>query len=642
MSCFGHCCRDVTIVLTPYDVLRMKRSLGIDSSEFLEQVHAAPAERRAEIPHRDSEDGRGEQALPVPVRDRAAASTATARGHAACTRWAWPSRNRRRLTDMPFHFVIQEDICKGHGEGVSLSVREWIECQGIQEFEMMAGGFKELTLHDFWNSNKALTPQQSDMFYMACYDLDRFRRFVFETRFLSLFEVDEASVEALRTDDQELLDFAMQWLRFSIFGEKSMRLQSGSRTPGEAAVSPDSPNPVLVIGGGIAGLTAAVELADTGVEVVLVEKSASLGGRVARLHQYFPKLCPPACGLEMHYRRVRENAGITVLTLAEVTGVTGSAGDYEVAVRVRPRFVSEACTLCGDCARACPAERPDEFNYGLGTTRAAYLPHGVAYPAAYAIDRAACPEGCQACQDGVHLRRHPAGCAARGPRTFKVSADHCGHRMETVRCRQAGTPGLRQVPQCRDQRDAGADGRRGWADRRPDPAALRRQGAADSGVCAMRRFARRKPPALLFRRLLHRFPEARGVYSGALSRNGHHHFYIDIRTPGRLEEFGARVQRDADIRLVKGKVARVEENPATGDLLVTAEDTLANGRARSISNWWCWRPVSCRRPKASRGAGARRIRVRRVVTDRPGFTRPDASAGRPRFPRPCRMPPARH
>jgi hypothetical protein len=135
--------------------------------------------------------------------------------------------------DRPFYFVIKEDICQGHTEGVSLSVREWIECQGVEEFEMMSGAFKELTLHDFWNNGKPLTPKQSDMFYMACYDLDRFRRFVFETRFLKLFDIDEARIVALGEDDQELLDFGMQWLRFSIFGERSMKLQPGVTAPPE-------------------------------------------------------------------------------------------------------------------------------------------------------------------------------------------------------------------------------------------------------------------------------------------------------------------------------------------------------------------------------------------------------------------------
>jgi Fe-S-cluster containining protein len=226
LSCFGHCCHDVTIVLTPYDVLRMKRSLRMDSSEFLEQytLRLQNAEQKFPIVILKMEEPSkrcqflGEEGCGI-YRDRPWACRMYPLGLAEPKS---PTAN-----DAPFHFVIHEDICQGHDEGVSLSVREWIECQGIQEFEMMAGGFKELTLHDFWNGARALTPRQSDMFYMACYDLDRFRRFVFETRFLKLFEIDEARVEALRGDDQELLDFGMQWLRFAIFGERSMKLQRG-------------------------------------------------------------------------------------------------------------------------------------------------------------------------------------------------------------------------------------------------------------------------------------------------------------------------------------------------------------------------------------------------------------------------------
>ncbi len=228
MSCFGRCCHDVTIVLTPYDVLRMKRSLGIDSSEFLDRytLRLQNAEQKFPI-----------VILRMAEEESKPCQFLTGEGCGIYQNRPWACRmyplglaepKSATPNDMPFHFVIAEDLCKGHGEGVSLSVREWIECQGIQEFEMMSGGFKELTLHDFWDGGKALTPQQSDMFYMACYDLDRFRRFVFETRFLKLFEVDEARVEALRTDDQELLDFGTQWLRFSIFGERSMRLQPGA------------------------------------------------------------------------------------------------------------------------------------------------------------------------------------------------------------------------------------------------------------------------------------------------------------------------------------------------------------------------------------------------------------------------------
>ncbi|MFH1575320.1 MAG: FAD-dependent oxidoreductase, partial [Acidobacteriota bacterium] len=156
---------------------------------------------------------------------------------------------------------------------------------------------------------------------------------------------------------------------------------------------------VLVIGGGVAGITAAVEAAEAGCRVVLVEKEPFLGGRVARTHLYFPKLCPPACGLEINLRRIKNNPNIRVLTLAEVVSLEGSPGNYQATVKLSPRYVTDACTLCDACAKACPAERSNEFDLGLSRTRAAYLPHNMAFPATYVIDRSACKPGCQACAD---------------------------------------------------------------------------------------------------------------------------------------------------------------------------------------------------------------------------------------------------
>ena len=161
----------------------------------------------------------------------------------------------------------------------------------------------------------------------------------------------------------------------------------------------DNGKGVLVIGGGMAGMTTAIEAAEAGCDVVLVEKDDYLGGRVARSYQYFPKLCPPTCGLEINFRRIKNNPRVTVLTRAAVEKLGGQPGNYEVTVKVAPRFVTDACTLCDDCAKACPAERADDFNYGLSRTKAAYLPHEMAFPQKYAIDRAACQDGCRACQD---------------------------------------------------------------------------------------------------------------------------------------------------------------------------------------------------------------------------------------------------
>jgi hypothetical protein len=233
LSCFGKCCHDVNIVLTPYDVLRLKQGLKLDSSEFLEKYTLRLHGNDQKFPMillKMEEQSKKCQFLSEAgcgvYRDRPWACRMYPLGVAEPQN---PSPENQR-----FYFLIQENVCQGHNLGAPLSVREWIEIQGIEEYEAMSTGFKELTLHDFWNANKPLTPAQSDMFYMACYDVDRFRRFVFDTRFLQLFEVDEARVEALRTDDQELLDFAMQWLRFSIFGEKALRLRPEARQRREA------------------------------------------------------------------------------------------------------------------------------------------------------------------------------------------------------------------------------------------------------------------------------------------------------------------------------------------------------------------------------------------------------------------------
>ncbi len=99
--------------------------------------------------------------------------------------------------------------------------------------------------------------------------------------------------------------------------------------------APAAGGSILVVGGGISGLTAALEAAEVGYEVFLVEKEASLGGRVAQLNKYFPKLCPPTCGLEINYRRIKDNPNIRVLTLTEVETVDGSPGAYEVLTRNR-------------------------------------------------------------------------------------------------------------------------------------------------------------------------------------------------------------------------------------------------------------------------------------------------------------------
>ncbi len=143
---------------------------------------------------------------------------------------------------------------------------------------------------------------------------------------------------------------------------------------------------ILVVGGGISGMTAALEAAECGKNVVLIEKNPSLGGRVSQLYRYFPKLCHPTCGLEINLKRLRGNKRIRVLTLAEVAKVEGKSGDYSVTVNIKPRYVNENCTACGACGEAVSAEIPNPFNYNLSKIKAAYLPNAMAYPQRFVLD----------------------------------------------------------------------------------------------------------------------------------------------------------------------------------------------------------------------------------------------------------------
>jgi Fe-S-cluster containining protein len=223
LDCFTRCCQDVSIVLTPYDVLRLRRAVGVDSSEFLRRYTVQPFTRDQKFPavllKMDPETRR----CPF-VTDRGC--SVYAHRPWACRMYPLGAAEPRHQTASarPFHFLIRDETCRGHAAGRPISVREWIAAQGLDVYEMMGRPFKELMLHEAWDRDEPLTPEKMEMYFTACYDLDRFRRFVFETRFLSLFELDEARVEALRGDDEDLLDFAMQWLRYCLFGDRTMRV----------------------------------------------------------------------------------------------------------------------------------------------------------------------------------------------------------------------------------------------------------------------------------------------------------------------------------------------------------------------------------------------------------------------------------
>jgi heterodisulfide reductase subunit A-like polyferredoxin len=162
----------------------------------------------------------------------------------------------------------------------------------------------------------------------------------------------------------------------------------------------------MVVGGGIAGMQASLDLADQGFKVYLVEAKSAIGGKMAQLDKTFPTNDCAMCTISPKLVEAGRHPNIEILTNAEVQNISGQAGDFRVQVRHKPRYIDvEKCVACGDCADVCPVIIPDLFNEGLSPRRAAFKLYPQAVPNAYAIEK----QGIAPCRDAC-----PAGQRAQG------------------------------------------------------------------------------------------------------------------------------------------------------------------------------------------------------------------------------------
>jgi len=338
-------------------------------------------------------------------------------------------------------------------------------------------------------------------------------------------------------------------------------------------MSETQPLPLLVVGAGIAGVTAALEAAETGAQVVLVEKEPTIGGRVLRNHNYFPKMCPPSCGMEINTRRLERNPRIRILTSAQVTAAQSSDSGWTVTVTKAPAYVKDSCTACGDCVKACTTKVADPFNLELSEVPAIRLPHLNAWPRRFVFDRQAVDDAqakaiAQACPVGaVDLD------AEQTSETIEVGAVVIAtgwHPYPLDKLTELGGGIIQDViSNVQLERMASPAGpTEGKIVRPSDGAAptkvafVQCAGSRDvnhlpycSGVCCLASMKQ----ALYVKEQL---PEAQVTV-----------YYIDRRAPGRNEDVLLKVAEVEGVSFMKGKVGRIEQ--ADSALRLRVEDVEA-------------------------------------------------------------------
>jgi heterodisulfide reductase subunit A len=328
----------------------------------------------------------------------------------------------------------------------------------------------------------------------------------------------------------------------------------------------------LVIGAGISGMQAALDIANSGYEVILVEKDAAIGGHMSRLSETFPTLDCSQCIMTPRMVEVGQHPNIRLLTLSEVTSVEGEAGDFRVQILRHPRYVDEKCVACSACSRVCPVKVPSEFDRGLSERSAIYIPSPQAVPAVYRLDKEAC-EDCGKC---IEVCKIEAIDYDMEPETLEVEVGaivvSTGYELYAEEAVQAYGYGSHPdiLNGLEFERLLSASGPTGGEITRPSDGTVPKEvvfiqcaGSRNpehglpycSKICCMYTAKH----AILYK---HRVHEGQ-VYV----------FYMDVRAGGKgYEEFVTRAMEEDRTLYVRGRVSKVF--PQNGKIMVWGADTL--------------------------------------------------------------------
>lgn len=336
----------------------------------------------------------------------------------------------------------------------------------------------------------------------------------------------------------------------------------------------------LVIGGGVAGIQSALDLARSGYKVTLVERSPTIGGNMARLSETFPTLDCSQCILTPKMVEVSRHPNVELLTYAEVEEVSGYVGNFKVKILKKPRYVrADLCTACNDCVPVCPISVPNEFDRGLSWRKAIYIPFPQAVPAVYTLDDKNClglnPLACEKCAQACLPKAIDFD---QKPEIIEreVGSIIAATGYELYPAEQAREYGWGLHPDVLDglefERMLSASGPTNGEVRRPS------DGKRPKNVVFIQCVGSRDPA--------HGVPYCSKIccmytakhallYKHKVHDGNAYVFYMDIRAGGKgFEEFVSRVMEEERVLYIRGRVSRVI--PSNGKLFVQGVDTLSN------------------------------------------------------------------
>ena len=228
ISCWNACCSNIDISLTPYDIIRLKKHLGISSTEFL---------RDYTVPYEMEKDGLAGVKL-RPVDGGTACRFMTDAGcgvyadrPTACRYYPVALLSMRRsdeYTDRNAYALVKEAHCHGHNEPRQISIEDYRQEQGVVEYDELGRGWRQLVLKKKSSGPTIGAPSKRSLqlWFMACYDLDRFRDFVASTAFNEVYDIPWNEMQKILSTDTELMLFAFQFLRQTMFGEESIKMKA--------------------------------------------------------------------------------------------------------------------------------------------------------------------------------------------------------------------------------------------------------------------------------------------------------------------------------------------------------------------------------------------------------------------------------